>query len=93
MIANAKGEAFGQLPEQNSAPFSVNHPFMPTANGAGLKQVPVITGTHVTADAGTGSVHTAPMHGADDYTVCNQYGIAAEMILVSAEGTFINNPA
>ena len=93
VIANAKGEAFGQLPEQNSAPFSVNHPFMPTANGAGLKQVPVITGTHVTADAGTGSVHTAPMHGADDYTVCNQYGIAAEMILVSAEGTFINNPA
>ena len=93
VIANAKGEAFGQLPEQNSAPFSVNHPFMPTANGAGLKQVPVITGTHVTADAGTGSVHTAPMHGADDYMVCNQYGIAAEMILVSAEGTFINNPA
>ena len=93
VIANAKGEAFGQLPEQNSAPFSVNHPFMPTANGAGLKQVPVITGTHVTADAGTGSVHTAPMHGADDYTVCNQYGIAAEMILVSAEGTFINNSA
>ena len=93
VIANAKGEAFGQLPEQNSAPFSVNHPFMPTANGAGLKQVPVITGTHVTADAGTGSVHTAPMHGADDYTVCNRYGIAAEMILVSAEGTFINNPA
>jgi isoleucyl-tRNA synthetase len=93
VIANAKGEAFGQLPEQDSAPFSVNHPFMPAANGAGLKQVPVITGTHVTADAGTGSVHTAPMHGADDYTVCNQYGIAAEMILVSAEGTFINNPA
>ena len=93
VIANAKGEAFGQLPEQNSAPFSVNHPFMPAANGSGLKQVPIITGTHVTADAGTGSVHTAPMHGADDYTVCNQYGIAAEMILVSAAGTFINNPA
>ena len=93
VIANAKGEAFGQLPEQNSAPFSVNHPFMPAANGSGLKQVPVITGTHVTADAGTGSVHTAPMHGADDYTVSNQYGISSDAMLVSAEGNFISNPA
>ena len=93
VIANAKGEAFGQLPEQDSAPFSVNHPFMPAANGSGLKQVPVITGMHVTADAGTGSVHTAPMHGADDYIVSNQYGISSEAMLVSAEGNFISNPA
>jgi isoleucyl-tRNA synthetase len=54
------------------------------------KTVPVITGTHVTADAGTGSVHTAPMHGADDYVVCNQYGIASDIMLVSAEGNFIH---
>jgi isoleucyl-tRNA synthetase len=90
VIANAKGSAFGQLPEQDSAPFSVTHPFM-TVEGV-AKTVPVITGTHVTADAGTGSVHTAPMHGADDYTVSNQYGISSEAMLVSAEGTFINNP-
>ena len=90
VIANAKGSAFGQTPEQDSAPFSVTHPFM-TVTGV-AKTVPVITGNHVTADAGTGSVHTAPMHGADDYVVCNQYGISSEAMLVSAEGTFINNP-
>ena len=31
--------------------------------------VPLIEGDHVTADAGTGFVHTAPSHGADDYNV------------------------
>jgi len=96
VIANAKGEAFGQLPEQESAPFSVTHPFMTVATGTEeekAKTVPVITGHHVTADAGTGSVHTAPMHGADDYVVCNQYGITSESMLVSAEGNFISTPA
>jgi isoleucyl-tRNA synthetase len=88
VIANAAGAAFGQMPEQNSAPFVVTHPFMKMGNVA--KTVPVITGTHVTADAGTGSVHTAPMHGADDYVVCNQYGIASDIMLVSAEGNFIH---
>jgi isoleucyl-tRNA synthetase len=39
------------------------------------RQVPVILGTHVTTDAGTGFVHTAPDHGADDFVVSNQYGI------------------
>ena len=90
VIANAKGSAFGQIPEQDSAPFSVIHPFM-TVDGQ-AKTVPVITGEHVTADAGTGSVHTAPMHGADDYVVSNQYGVKADAMLVSAEGAFINNP-
>lgn len=90
VIANAKGSAFGQIPEQDVAPFSVIHPFMTVNEQA--KTVPVITGEHVTADAGTGSVHTAPMHGADDYVVSNQYGVKANAMLVSAEGTFINNP-
>ena len=33
----------------------------------------VIVGTHVTNDAGTGLVHTAPGHGAEDYQVCLKY--------------------
>lgn len=33
------------------------------------RQVPFITGDHVTADSGTGLVHTAPAHGVDDYNV------------------------
>ena len=31
------------------------------------KQVPVILGDHVTLEAGTGAVHTAPAHGQEDY--------------------------
>ncbi len=33
----------------------------------------VIVGTHVTNDAGTGLVHTAPGHGVEDYQVCKNY--------------------
>ena len=35
----------------------------------------IILGDHVTADAGTGCVHTAPGHGADDYNVGVKYGL------------------
>lgn len=35
----------------------------------------VMLGEHVTADAGTGAVHTAPGHGVDDYNVSLRYGI------------------
>ena len=35
----------------------------------------IILGDHVTADAGTGCVHTAPGHGADDYNVGTKYGL------------------
>ncbi|MCH9765581.1 MAG: class I tRNA ligase family protein, partial [Alphaproteobacteria bacterium] len=32
-------------------------------------QVPLLAGSHVTDDTGTGFVHTAPGHGADDYII------------------------
>ena len=35
----------------------------------------VILGNHVTLDAGTGCVHTAPGHGADDFIVGKKYGL------------------
>lgn len=35
----------------------------------------LILGRHVTLDAGTGAVHTAPGHGREDYEVCVTYGI------------------
>ncbi len=35
----------------------------------------IITGEHVTLDAGTGAVHTAPGHGLEDWEVCQKYGI------------------
>ncbi|WP_249869855.1 isoleucine--tRNA ligase [Oceanobacillus saliphilus] len=37
----------------------------------------VMLGQHVTTDAGTGCVHTAPGHGEDDFYVSRSYGIDA----------------
>jgi len=39
------------------------------------RQVPVILGDHVTTEAGTGCVHTAPDHGVDDFVVAAKYDI------------------
>ncbi len=36
---------------------------------------PILVGDHVTLDAGTGCVHTAPGHGLEDWEVCQRYGI------------------
>ncbi|MCD6706265.1 MAG: isoleucine--tRNA ligase [Thiobacillus sp.] len=47
------------------------HPFQ-------QREVPIIVGDHVTADAGTGAVHTAPGHGLDDYVVGSRYGLKVD---------------
>ena len=39
------------------------------------RDIPVLLGEHVTTDAGTGCVHTAPDHGVEDFVVSKQYGI------------------
>jgi len=60
VLGSAKGQALEGL--------LCNHPFYD-------RQVPVLLGDHVTLDAGTGIVHTAPDHGMEDFVVCNKYGI------------------
>ncbi|EIC86544.1 isoleucine--tRNA ligase [Serratia sp. M24T3] len=45
-----------------------HHPFL-------AFDVPAILGDHVTLDAGTGAVHTAPGHGPDDYVIGQKYGL------------------
>jgi isoleucyl-tRNA synthetase len=35
----------------------------------------IVLGTHVTLEAGTGAVHTAPGHGREDYDMALQYGL------------------
>ena len=50
---------------------TLNHPFY-------NRQVPVILGDHVTLEAGTGLVHTAPGHGLEDYVVGHRYGLAVD---------------
>lgn len=39
------------------------------------REIPLIAGDHVTTDAGTGCVHTAPDHGVDDFNVGRASGI------------------
>ncbi|MDY6798174.1 MAG: isoleucine--tRNA ligase [Pseudomonadota bacterium] len=51
------------------------------------RQVPVILGDHVSLDAGTGAVHTAPDHGMEDFEVGKAYGIGT-ISLVQADGTY-----
>ncbi|MDY6891206.1 MAG: isoleucine--tRNA ligase [Pseudomonadota bacterium] len=51
------------------------------------KQVPVVLGEHVTTEAGTGAVHTAPDHGVEDFLVGQQYGLGT-LNLVQADGTY-----
>jgi isoleucyl-tRNA synthetase len=59
----------------------LQHPFL-------SRQVPVTLGLHVTLDAGTGAVHTAPGHGLDDYQVGQQYGLVT-MNPVGDDGRFV----
>lgn len=46
----------------------LQHPFLE-------REVPIVLGDHVTLDAGTGCVHTAPAHGQDDYMIAQHYNI------------------
>ncbi|WP_415895319.1 isoleucine--tRNA ligase [Neptuniibacter sp. PT34_22] len=68
------GRCQGQALEK----FELQHPFYE-------RTVPVILGDHVTLDAGTGAVHTAPDHGVEDFEVGRKYGIGT-MNLVNASG-------
>ena len=62
---------------------SLQHPFYE-------KQVPVILGDHVTTDAGTGAVHTAPAHGVDDFAVGKRYDLPVNNP-VGSNGTFLES--
>ena len=50
----------------------------------------VILGDHVTTEAGTGAVHTAPAHGGDDFAVGNRYDIPVNNP-VGSNGTYLES--
>jgi len=60
VVATIGGEKFDRL--------KARHPFI---NRDSL----LMLGDHVTLDAGTGAVHTAPGHGYDDYVIGKHYGL------------------
>lgn len=63
ILATFEGKQLEHLPLQ--------HPFYE-------RTVPIILGEHVTTDAGTGAVHTAPGHGLEDFQVGKQYNLPVE---------------
>ena len=46
----------------------------------------VIVGDHVTLEAGTGCVHTAPGHGVEDFIVCKKYKEIGIVVPVDSKG-------
>ncbi|MBK7898933.1 MAG: isoleucine--tRNA ligase [Azonexus sp.] len=62
---------------------ALRHPFQ-------NRDVAIICGTHVTVDAGTGLVHTAPAHGVDDYNIGKKYGLPVNNP-VGNDGKFLGN--
>ncbi|MFA7299665.1 MAG: isoleucine--tRNA ligase, partial [Sideroxydans sp.] len=74
VVGSGKGGALENLPLQ--------HPFYD-------RIVPIICGEHVTLEAGTGLVHTAPAHGVDDYVIGRKYSLPVENP-VGDDGKFIS---
>ncbi|ARC89482.1 isoleucine--tRNA ligase [Rhodovulum sp. MB263] len=68
-VGDVSADALGAL--------TLAHPFRGVEGGAGEwdYDVPMLPGDHVTEDAGTGFVHTAPSHGDDDYQIGLKFGL------------------
>ncbi|WP_040309749.1 isoleucine--tRNA ligase [Asticcacaulis biprosthecium] len=69
--------------------FVLAHPLATLDAGYGF-EVPMLAGDHVTDDAGTGFVHTAPGHGTDDYLVWLKSGRSLDSIpdTVNPDGAY-----
>jgi isoleucyl-tRNA synthetase len=74
-IGSAAGAALEHL--------QLRHPFYD-------KTVPVILGEHVTTEAGTGAVHTAPGHGVEDFLVGREYNLPVTNP-VGGDGRYLEN--
>jgi isoleucyl-tRNA synthetase len=72
------------------------HPFRDAGLGGYQFDIPLLDGDHVTDEAGTGFVHTAPGHGREDFEIWMEYGRdlsqrgidTAIPFTVGADGTF-----
>lgn len=83
-VSQATQKPLTLLQEKSGAELSdilLEHPFL-------NRQVPIIFGDHVTKEAGTGCVHTAPGHGPDDYLVGLKYQLPI-LSPVGPDGCFL----
>ena len=76
-----KFERIRSVSEEVFKDINLRHPFYELAGSREFwnYEVPMIEGEHVTDDAGTGFVHTAPSHGSDDYEAFVKLGWANRM--------------
>ena len=69
-VAKAAGlpsyEILAELPGKTFELMTAKHPFLD-------RESVVLCGDHVTLEAGSGCVHTAPGFGADDFNICRKY--------------------
>jgi isoleucyl-tRNA synthetase len=73
VMKTAKVASFRKIERADPQGMVLEHPLAALDSFYGY-QVPMLAGDHVTDDAGTGFVHTAPGHGADDYLVWLAHG-------------------
>ena len=59
-------EILGKLKGSEFELMTARHPFLDRTSV-------ILNGDHVTAEAGTGCVHTAPGHGSEDFDICKKY--------------------
>ncbi len=69
VMKQAKVEAFKSLGKVKPSSLSGAVTSHPLSSLGYTFDVPLLDGDHVTDDTGTGFVHTAPGHGADDYNI------------------------
>mgnify|MGYP001265990577 CR=1 FL=1 len=80
VMKSARVEGFTRVRDVAVAELSgvyLAHPYrgLPDSTGEWDFDVPMLPGDHVTDDAGTGFVHTAPSHGDDDYQLGLKFGL------------------
>ncbi|TPW01106.1 MAG: isoleucyl-tRNA synthetase [bacterium] len=86
----AKIATWTRLDDLNPSGLECAHPLAALAPGYGFS-VPLLAGDHVTDDAGTGFVHTAPGHGADDFEVWKAHGHHEVPDTVDPDGAYYDH--
>ena len=84
---NAKIASWRRAESVDPTGLICSHPLAHLDAGYGF-DVPLLAGDHVTDDAGTGFVHTAPGHGADDYAIWIATGHKDIPETVDADGAY-----
>ncbi len=92
-------ERLSGVDQDTLAVLMLAHPLAGVAGGYDFT-VPLLDGDHVTEDAGTGFVHTAPGHGMDDYSIwtdntskLEQRGISSDIPMMIDDAGFYTDDA